>query len=142
MTPLVVDASVAVKWFFRSRDDETDVAAALGILRAVAEGQVALIQPPHFVAEVTAVLAREAPQTAVTALRDLLDIEMVVAGESGVYRRALALAIRFRHHVFDTLYHAVALETAGATLVTADARYLRNARAAGRIVPLAGFRLS
>jgi predicted nucleic acid-binding protein len=142
VTPLVVDASVAVKWFFRSREAEADVVAALGILRAVAIGQVALIQPPHFVAEVTAVLAREAPQTAATARRDLLDIEVAVADEPNIYRRAMALAIPFRHHVFDTLYHAVALETPGAMLVTADARYLRNARAAGRIVLLAGFELS
>lgn len=38
----------------------------------VADASVALFEPPHFVAEVAAVLAREAPQTAAASLRDLL----------------------------------------------------------------------
>jgi predicted nucleic acid-binding protein len=35
------------------------------------------------------------------------------------YRRAVEIAVALNHHLFDTLYHAVALEE-GATLVTAD----------------------
>jgi predicted nucleic acid-binding protein len=43
-----------------------------------------------------------------------------------------------RQHLFDTLYHAVALET-GATLVTADERYYETARGEGNITLLSDF---
>lgn len=36
-------------------------------------------------------------------------------------------------HLFDTLYHAVALETEGAVLVTADERYYSKARRVGGV---------
>src|SRR5208282_1664295 len=41
-----------------------------------------------------------------------------------------------RQHLFDTLYHAIALEHAGATLVTADRRYREKAENYGNIVAL------
>ena len=130
---------MALKWFFRSRPEEADLGAALALLREVAEGNLVLVQPPHFVAEVSAVLAREAPAGAATMLRDLLDIELQVVESEAVYDRAMALSVQLGHHLFDTLYHAVALESAGALLVTADERYWRKARRAGRIVRLAEF---
>jgi hypothetical protein len=43
------------------------------------------------------------------------------------------LAIRLNHHVFDTLYHAVALSVPQTTLVTADETYYRKAQAFGAI---------
>ena len=55
---LVVDASVALKWFLQSRDNEADCDLALSILYGVADGQIQLIQPPHFIAEVAAELAK------------------------------------------------------------------------------------
>jgi predicted nucleic acid-binding protein len=42
-------------------------------------------------------------------------------------------------HVFDTLYHAVARETPGAMLVTADERYAKAAGAVGGIIRLAAW---
>ena len=136
---VVADASVALKWFFRTRVDEADVAAALGLLAGVAEGRISLLEPPHFVAEVAAVLARESPQTASTDLQDILAIEMRVGADQKTYDRALALAKRYKHHLFDTLYHALALATPGAILVTADSAYWRKARSEGAIVHLADF---
>jgi predicted nucleic acid-binding protein len=137
---LVVDASVALKWFLRSPRDEDDVARALELLAAVHSERIAMLQPPHFVAEVAAVLAREAARFADDALRDLLDIEQETIGDERVYRRAMAMSRRLGHHLFDTLYHALALETTDAMLVTADDRYHRLASAEGRIVRLSGFR--
>ena len=46
------------------------------------------------------------------------------------------------HPLFDTLYHAVALETEGALLVTADAGYLRKAARDGQIISLAQWGLA
>lgn len=119
---VVVDASVAIKWFFRLRDDEREVDAALELLRGVLDDRVKLVQPPHFVAEMAAVLAREMPGAAAASLKDLLDIEMQIVGGEAVYTRAVDLSVRLQHHLFDTLYQAVALESVDGVLVTADQR--------------------
>jgi predicted nucleic acid-binding protein len=55
-----------------------------------------------------------------------------------VYRRAAELSATLKHHLFDTLYHAVALEE-GATLITADETYFNKAKSVGGIVQLADF---
>lgn len=52
---------------------------------------------------------------------------------------ALDLTVRYQHHLFDTLYHAVALHTPGAVLITADERYYAKARLEGQISLLANF---
>jgi predicted nucleic acid-binding protein len=93
------------------------------------------IQPPHWLAEVAAVVTRLRPEIAEAAL-DLLDaMEFPVAGDLAVYRRAIQIAADLRHHLFDTLYHAVALEH-DATLISADGPYLRKARHLGATLAL------
>ena len=139
---IVVDASVALKWFFQSREDEVDGDLALAILAGIDEGRIHMLQPPHFIAEVTAVLAREKPEEAQDDLFDLLAIESRFAEEPEIYATAIDLAIRCRHHLFDTLYHAVALNSPSATLVTADRRYYDKAAGFGRITLLPVFKLS
>ena len=134
---LVLDASVALKWCFRSRPAQADTGVVLALLQALGSGAVTLHQPGHFVAEVAAVLARELPDQALPLLGDLLDIQMQVIDSPAVMARAVDLAARHQHPLFDTLYHAVALETEGALLVTADAAYLRKAAREGQIVSLA-----
>ncbi|KNZ31678.1 MAG: hypothetical protein AD742_17075 [Methylibium sp. NZG] len=132
----VLDASVALKWFFKARPDEADGGAASDILEAYAAGRHELLAPPHFQAEMCAVLAREAPDTMTEHLADLLDLAIPVRGDAAVYARAMNLSRELSHHLFDTLYHAVALETEGSTLVTADARYFAKAAALGRVMLL------
>jgi predicted nucleic acid-binding protein len=134
---VVADASVALKWFFRTRAAEADVEPALAILNGVLEGRVELLEPPHFVAEVAAVLVRESPRTAVVGLRDLLAIETRVVADESIYEAAMALSERHKLHLFDTLYHALALATPGARFVTADEAYWRKTRSEGAIVRLA-----
>lgn len=133
---LVVDASVALKWFFQSRENEKDCDRALTILSGVAQGLVQLIQPPHFFAEVAAVLAREKPDECEDDLFDLLNVEHSIIQEPEIYNIAIDLAVRYRHHLFDTLYHAVVLQTPGARLITADEGYYRKAQEIGRITLL------
>ena len=136
---VVADASVALKWFFRTRADAPDVGPALALLQGVADGRVALVEPPHFVAEVCAVLLREAPQAAAANLRDLFVIEMHIDADEAVYERALMLAVRQKRPLFETLYHALALCTPGARLATADEIYWRKAHGEGAIGRLADF---
>ena len=51
-------------------------------------------------------------------------------------QRANELAIETGHHLFDTLYHAVALECEGGRLVTADIRYLHKGERCGGVLAL------
>lgn len=53
-----------------------------------------------------------------------------------IHQTALDLASRLDHPLSDTLYHAVALHTPGALLVTADRRYFTKAEPIGQILLL------
>lgn len=134
---LVIDASVAMKWFLGSRPDEPNVDAALDIFNGYISGRYALLQPPHFKTEVCAVITRESPATMVDTLRDLTDLALPMRDDLAIYARAMQLSHDLSHHLFDTLYHAVALETADAELITADDTYFRKAKGLGRIRLLA-----
>lgn len=138
----VVDAGVAIKWFFQSAPDEDHLEQAIALLQASRELDVAFIQPPHFIAEVAAVLARKKPEFAEADLRDLLALDLRIAEDSLIYACACDLAIRLNHHLFDTLYHALALQTRDAVLITADERYFKKAQAIGRILWLGDLKLA
>lgn len=129
----VVDASVAMKWFLADSPDEHDAHIALGILEDSVAGKVRLWQPPHFIPEMAAVLTRLKPDDALLDVQDLLQLEVERIDDEAIYAQAVELALALDHHLFDTLYHAVALSEPGATLVTADRRYYRKARELGSI---------
>ena len=87
-----------------------------------------------------AVLTRLQPDLTDDAI-DLLDVmEIPVKAESSVYKLASHLATKLNHHLFDTLYHALALQE-NATLITADYRYFRKSINHGSICMLANFEL-
>jgi predicted nucleic acid-binding protein len=132
---LVVDASVVVKWFLPDPESEPDCDCALALLRAVQQGQVSLLQPVHWLAEVAAVVTRLRPEIAEPALALLDALELPVADDPAIYQRASRIAAQLGHHLFDTLYHAVALEREH-VLVTADDTYARKAQGLGGIVGL------
>ena len=138
---MVVDSSVAVKWFLLGNPVEQHTDQALRLLEQSVLGLLPMVQPAHFVAEVAAVLARLKPIDAQDDLLDLLDIRYRTLTSPETYATALDLAMRYQHHLFDTLYHAVALHTPGAVLITADERYYAKARLAGQISLLADFTL-
>ena len=137
----VIDASVAVKWFAEGdwalRDD--DVEPALKILKASTSGTLDFYQPPHFLAEVAAVLSRLQPNQAQQSIDNLAQLNITWAAPTVAYAKAIDLACQLDHHLFDTLYHAVALSVPGAMLVTADKRYFDKARHLGQIALLADF---
>ena len=137
----VIDASVAVKWFIQAPRafSEDHVDTALELLRAGARGEVDFLAPPHFLAEVAAVLARISPVNAQSDMADLVSMDFTWASPDQALDRAINLARTLDHHLFDTLYHALALDTAKAVLVTADRRYFDKARHLGQIEWLADF---
>ena len=131
----VVDASVAVKWFAEGdwalREDHLE--PALDILRASSHGTVEFFQPPHFLAEVAAVVSRLKPSKALQYVDNLASLDITWAKPTAAYPRAIELACQLNHHLFDTLYHALALTVPGAVLVTADRRYFDKAQHLGQI---------
>lgn len=89
-------------------------------------------------AEVIGVLARLDPRIVDDALLILDDMKPRLIHSVPVLKHAADLSISLNHHLFDTLYHAVALEER-ATLVTADEAYFGKARGLGGIQLLADF---
>ena len=134
---LVLDASVILKWLLEDPTKEPDTEKALALIDAVVHGKLEILQPVHWLIEVAAVAARLTPQTAVQDVGMLSAMQFPTSDDPTVLLRATALAIETDHHLFDTLYHAVALEHDDAVLVTADDRYRRKAERYGMIVALA-----
>lgn len=133
---LVLDASVMVKWLLQDPRREPDSEAATRLVEAIVDGAESILQPPHWLVEVGAVLARASPDTASQDLLMLSALELPIADDPHVLARACGMAIELKQHLFDTLYHAVALGAPEAVLITADERYFRAARSAGGIARL------
>lgn len=133
---LVVDASVAVKWFV----EEPGTAEALPLL----DKDAALIAPELVVAEVVNVIwkhlmrgdleLRQVGHVPEALPRMFAELWPVV----WLARRALQIAAELRHPAYDCFYLALA-ESEDATLITADRRLvgrLAGSRWAGLCRPL------
>jgi predicted nucleic acid-binding protein len=121
---VVVDASIAAKWFIREagRDD------ALRLLEASERHA-----PDLVLAEVANVVWKKAIRGEVTdeqarficiALKHYVD---VLHPADALIESAIAMALRLRHPIYDCLYLACA-ERVAAPLVTADRRLARAVR--------------
>lgn len=135
---VVIDASVAIKWVIRQPATEPNVDEALMILRGIRNRAIEALAPAHFPAEVLAVVARTRPHRVPITFGILRSAQIEIVSTETALRRAAHLTISLQHHMFDTLYHAVALET-GAALVTADQAYFTKARSLGSIQLLSSF---
>ncbi len=136
---LVIDASVAVKWLLPDRPGEKDVELADCLLEMLDRPEHELFAPPHWISEVLSVIARVESAAIEPTVELLHDTRPTVVTSRSVVLHGAKLAASLDHHLFDTLYHAVAMEV-GATLVTADERYHAKAKSLGAITMLASFR--
>jgi predicted nucleic acid-binding protein len=137
---LVLDASVVVKWLLSDPDKEAETERATELMQQILEGHEPVLQPVHWLVEVAAVLARLSPVSVESDVARLQALEVPTADSPQVLVRACRLAVDLNQHLFDTLYHAVALETPDATLITADDRYLASGAPLGRVMRLADWR--
>ncbi|OAI49230.1 hypothetical protein AYO45_00595 [Gammaproteobacteria bacterium SCGC AG-212-F23] len=139
MKCFVIDANVIIKWVFLNRKNEDHADQALALLHAIRKNTVKVLQPPHWLAEVIAVVTRLQPKIFHNTLTLLNAMEFSTINTNEIYILASELSIKYNHHLFDTLYHAVALYQGNALFITADEQYYKKANKQGSILRLADF---
>ena len=139
MKSYVVDASVILKWIFRSNDNEDHTENALNLLKLIALGECQVVQPTHWLAEVAAVVCRLEPIRSDEIIISLSAMNFTISDELDIYHLAAKLSSKYQHHLFNTLYHALAIALPHAVFITADNQYYKKARSAGSIMFLADF---
>ncbi len=133
MSLLVVDASVAAKWCLPTKG-ETLIDEASGLLRRYARGEVRLVVPDLFWAELANLLWKAVRQGRCTkamgerALSSMEERKLPTVSSLTLLDLAFAIATAFDRSVYDSLYVALAVHSKG-QLITADER-LANALAA------------
>jgi predicted nucleic acid-binding protein len=130
---VVVDASVAAKWFLPAKGEPL-TAEALDLFRQYARQDIRFIVPDLFWAELANVLwkavrlGRFPKVSAETALAYLTDCEFATVPSRTLLHSAFQIATAFERTVYDSLYVALAIQSK-AKLITADER-LANSLAA------------
>ena len=125
MAIVVVDANVAVKWFI-PEPPAAEQARATAVLDDLKAGALRLLEPPHWKAEVIGVIARLRPAIIQDVIAFIDGLNVDVDDSIDIYYLAADIGLALTHHIFDTLYHSVAICNAG-TFITADERYRRKA---------------
>lgn len=121
---LVLDASIILKWVLDA-DDEDHWEAARDILDGWKEGTIELLVPPLWIYEVGNFLCRRKPREAEQILTALRGLGLTEITSAPLLAETVALAVDYRVTFYDAAYLAVA-RLHQATLVTADARFLRK----------------
>ena len=130
MNLLVLDASVAAKWFL-PRSGEPLVEEALALLRRYAEGEIELIVPDLFWAECgnilwKAVRVGRVPEKAATdALSEMGHYALSTVSGRELAEDALGIALSTGRTVYDAMYVALAIKRAS-VFVTADERLVNS----------------
>lgn len=132
---MVIDASVSIKWFVPENEGEQDTDQAIRLFKDIQSAEVDPIQPVHWQAEVIAVLSRIKPEISQRSIQLLDLLEFSACNSLEIYLLASEMAIELNHHLFDTLYHAVALEK-NIDLITSDEKYYKKAKGMGNIMLL------
>lgn len=134
---MIIDASVAVKWFF----EEEDSALARDLV-----GRESLRAPPLFLLEVGNAIWKKARKgqlhdltDAVARHAELASVVEIVPDTADLAPRALEIALSLEHAIYDCMYVALA-EAERDVVVTADGRFrakIDHSPLAGLVVPLA-----
>ncbi len=133
MSSLVIDVSVAVKWFLPKRDEDL-VDQAMELLARYRDAKLRFLVPDLFWAEFGNVMwkavrvGRCTREIAKDSIAEIKTLGLPTVPSQILIEQALSLALSFNRSVYDSLYVALAMESA-AQLVTADEK-LANALAA------------
>jgi predicted nucleic acid-binding protein len=127
MTNLIVDASVAVKWFFQ----EIDTAAAVKLR----EGDATFVAPELILAEIGNAAWKKCLRNEIDKKQAIFTVQRAPAvfstlvTVSELLEAAMELSIALAHPIYDCFYLALA-ERENAAIVTADERMFAAARKA------------
>jgi len=133
VTLVVVDASVAVKWFL-PESGEAYAAEALALLDKYDEKEVGIVVPDLFYVEIASAIWKAVRVGRVSrgfgdqALSLLTQREFITVPSMKLLDNAFQIATTHGRTVYDSLYVALAVQT-NSQLITADER-LANALAA------------
>ena len=126
MTTLVIDASVAAKWFLPA-EAEPHSEQALDLLNRYVAGDLRFVVPDLFWAELGNIFWKAARQRrwsesdGETAVRALRERRIPSVASFALLEDAFGISIAYDRSVYDTIYVALALASK-ADLVTADER--------------------
>jgi predicted nucleic acid-binding protein len=126
MTSIIVDASVAAKWFLRD-SQEPLLEQAAGLLEDYVTGRVHFLVPDLFWAEIGNILwksvrlGRQAKSTAEAALKSLQEHPFTTISSRHLLHTAFEISTGFDRSFYDSLYIAAAVESR-CTMITADQR--------------------
>lgn len=118
--------------FLPDTEAEEDADKALDLLKKIDTGEVELIQPPHWLPEVVAVITRIRPNISEQAIDYLTAMDIRIEHETDVLKIAVQLSRLLNHHLFDTYYHALAIFH-DSVFVTSDNAYYRKAELLGKV---------
>jgi predicted nucleic acid-binding protein len=133
-TPLnriVVDSTVCVNWFVQTRGKRIR-GFSLDLLAQVRAKQVHIAQPAFWRAHVAALVLRKRGVDVPETVETLLDVPTRDQRDADVLHLATDIAIATHAELFDTLYHAAAINK-GIELVTANSSYVERAGHLGHI---------
>ena len=142
MSLLILDASVAAKWFL-PRSGEPLAEEAMALLRRYADGDVEFAVPDLFWAEIGNILwravrtGRLSQKLATEALTDMLHYGLPTVAARDLADHALAIALATGRTVYDAMYVALAIQK-DTFVITADER-LVNALATHWPIKWLGF---
>lgn len=129
---LVVDASVAAKWYL---PDEPDTATALRVLHEFEANRIQLTAPTQILYEVPSVIIMATRQVAPRlslddarqAVDDFLDLGIRVETDIGLLHDTYQLSVALDVVFYDAAYLALA-HRRGVRLITADRRLYQRMR--------------
>ena len=140
---LVVDASVAVKWYLLDEDYADQAGALLSQFR---QGAIKLAAPTHIRYEVASAITvatrGRAPRLTLEqgrrAIEEFLALDLETTGDAKIVRLAYDLVHEYDCAFYDALYLALAQEM-GVPFITADGRLYRRVRAIPTVLWIGDF---
>lgn len=118
--PYVLDASVAVKWFFPTEENHENALEALDL---ISENANQYIVPDLFFLELSAVILRKSlfdQKFTKDALKRVIDLEIItIPVDNKLLLVAISLSAKYSIALYDSIYLTIAREVNGSWL-TAD----------------------
>lgn len=135
MNNMVLDSSVCMTWFTRTRLNDIDGGRSFELRKRLTRGEIGLVEPPNWRTDIADYLTRHHPAEAEEMVADLTRIVVTIDDSLHCLQDATEIAVKLGRRVSDTIYHATAMRR-GIPFITANTGYYRAARSLGNITLL------